>query len=157
IWVRYWSGAVVERFRPDLGRVGWLGWLRPAAAVATGLLVVTGASWAIAALPQVISASGNQQPYTSGSGSNGTHRPTHLAPTTAARQATGPGASSSPQASLNCRTNSPAPSGSASGTPTHSSSASPSPPSSSSPSPPPSSTSSPSPTGPPTTSPSPTG
>ncbi len=43
IWLRYWTGAVAERFRPDLGRVGWLGWLRPAAAAATGLLVVTGA------------------------------------------------------------------------------------------------------------------
>src|SRR5258707_7949093 len=71
IWLRYWTGAVAERFRPDLGRVGWLGWLRPAAAIATGLLVVAGASWAIAALPQAIAPSGNSRNYgNTGSGSS---------------------------------------------------------------------------------------
>src|SRR6266571_4352530 len=44
IRVRYAYGAVAERFRPDRRGAGWIGWMRPAAALATGLLVVTGAS-----------------------------------------------------------------------------------------------------------------
>ncbi len=71
IRVRYACGAVAERFKPDRRADGWLGWLRPAAALATGLLVVTGASWAIAGLPQVITSSGNSGPATTaGSGNN---------------------------------------------------------------------------------------
>ena len=53
----------MDRFRPDQGLSGWVAWLRPAAAVATGLLVVVGASLAIAALPPaLISISGNTNP-----------------------------------------------------------------------------------------------
>src|ERR1022692_3991263 len=36
IWLRYMSGAVVDRFRPDHDRPGRLSWLRPAAALAPG-------------------------------------------------------------------------------------------------------------------------
>src|ERR1700722_6284666 len=53
-WLAGALGAVIERFRPDPGRIGWLGWLRPIAAVGTGLFVVAGASWAVAALPSAI-------------------------------------------------------------------------------------------------------
>lgn len=57
-WFPAVAGAVVERFRPDPNRAGWFGWLRPAAAVTTGLFVVTAAAAAVAALPSVID-SGN--------------------------------------------------------------------------------------------------
>jgi len=50
-WLATAFDAVLERFRPDPSRAGWFGWLRPAAAIATGLFVVTAASWAVAALP----------------------------------------------------------------------------------------------------------
>src|SRR6266699_3347996 len=40
IRVRYAYGAVAERFRPGRRGAGWIGWMRPAAALATGLLVV---------------------------------------------------------------------------------------------------------------------
>ncbi|MDR2983979.1 MAG: hypothetical protein LBV34_03975 [Nocardiopsaceae bacterium] len=69
--LRYAFGAVVERFRPDSGVSGWIGWLRPAAALATTLLVVTGASWAIAGLPSW-SPAGNSTAYNGGPG-NGPH------------------------------------------------------------------------------------
>ena len=59
IWLRYLAGAVVERFRPDPGRAGRLGWLRPAAALATGVFVVAAASWVITALPAVITPANN--------------------------------------------------------------------------------------------------
>ena len=49
-WLPAVAGAVVARFRPDPNRAGWFGWLRPAAAVATGLFVVTAGSWAVAAM-----------------------------------------------------------------------------------------------------------
>ena len=159
IWLRYWAGAAAERFRPDLGRVGWLGWLRPAAALATGLLVVTGASWAIAALPQMMSPAGEATNYNSGGpGSNGTHATTpRSSQGGGAPGSTEPGRSLSPHASPSCRTSSTAPAGSTSSSPAQS----PSPPASSSssasPSPPASSSSSPPPTGPPTTSASPSG
>ena len=71
IWIRYAWGVVVDRFRPDQGLSGWVAWLRPAAAVATGLLVVVGASLAIAALPPaLISISGNTNPVPAGSSSS---------------------------------------------------------------------------------------
>lgn len=50
-WLATAFDAVLERFRPDPSRAGWFGWLRPAAAIATGLFVVTAASFAVAALP----------------------------------------------------------------------------------------------------------
>ena len=53
-WLSVVVGAVTERFRPDPNRAGWFGLLRPAAAVTTGLFVVTAASWAVAALPSAI-------------------------------------------------------------------------------------------------------
>jgi len=51
--------AVVRRFRPGPDGIGWYRWLRPAAALATGLFVVLAGSWAITALPQVIAPSAN--------------------------------------------------------------------------------------------------
>lgn len=62
-WFLAMLGAVVERFRPDQNRAGWFIWLRPAAAVTTGLFVVTAASWAVAALPSAISPSRNVKVY----------------------------------------------------------------------------------------------
>src|SRR6185437_13651057 len=56
-WLPAVGAAVVDRFRPDPNRAGWFGWLRPAAAVGTGLFVATAASWAVAALPAAISPS----------------------------------------------------------------------------------------------------
>jgi hypothetical protein len=49
--------AAARRFRPGTDRIGWYRWLRPAAALATGVLVVLAGSWAITALPQVIASS----------------------------------------------------------------------------------------------------
>ncbi len=54
VWLRYMAGVVEERFRPDPNLAGRLGWLRPAAAVATGVFVVLAASLAITALPAAI-------------------------------------------------------------------------------------------------------
>ena len=56
-WLPAVVAAVADRFRPDPNRAGWFGWLRPAAAVGTGLFVVTAASFAVAALPAAISPS----------------------------------------------------------------------------------------------------
>jgi hypothetical protein len=61
-WIKAASDAVIERFRPEPGRNGWLGWLRPAAALGTGIFVIAGASWAVAALPQAIRSSGSESP-----------------------------------------------------------------------------------------------
>jgi hypothetical protein len=71
--------AVVQRFRPRSDDIGWNRWLRPAAAVATGVFVVLAGSWALTALPQVIvssagdnsapGAGGGRVPVASGSGS----------------------------------------------------------------------------------------
>src|SRR5262245_65754038 len=66
IRIRYAFGAVMERFRPDAGVPGWIRWTRPAAALATALLVVTGASWAIASLPAAIISAGNRAPVAGG-------------------------------------------------------------------------------------------
>ncbi|HEY3903404.1 MAG TPA: hypothetical protein VGM14_05850 [Streptosporangiaceae bacterium] len=57
-WLPAVVAAVADRFRPDPNRAGWFGWLRPAAAVSTGLFVVTAASWAVAALPAAIAPNG---------------------------------------------------------------------------------------------------
>jgi len=62
-WVSALIEAVIERFRPDPTRAGWLGWLRPAAAIATGVFVVTAASWAVAALPAAIAPVNNWRHY----------------------------------------------------------------------------------------------
>src|SRR5262249_30223383 len=69
IRIRYAFGAVMERFRPDAGVPGWIRWTRPAAALATTLLVVTGASWAIAALPQTFANAGHSSTITGGGSS----------------------------------------------------------------------------------------
>jgi len=71
--------AVVQRFRPRSDGIGWNRWLRPAAAVATGVFVVLAGSWALTALPQVIvssasngsapGAGGGRVPGAGGSGS----------------------------------------------------------------------------------------
>ncbi len=60
--------AVVQRFRPGPDGIGWYRWLRPAAALATGLFVVLAGSWAITALPQVFapSASNGSAPGSDG-------------------------------------------------------------------------------------------
>jgi hypothetical protein len=61
--------AVVQRFRPGPDGIGWYRWLRPTAALATGLFVVLAGSWAITALPQVIAPSaGNGSAPGSGGG-----------------------------------------------------------------------------------------
>ncbi len=91
-WMPAATAAVAERFKPDLGRPGFLSWTRPAAAALTGLFVVTAASWAVAALPSAIThvtdsrdvhtspsphpshsrhQSGTVPPYTSGAGGIG--------------------------------------------------------------------------------------
>jgi hypothetical protein len=71
--------AVVQRFRPRSDDIGWNRWLRPVAAVATGVFVVLAGSWALTALPQVIvssagdssapGAGGGRVPVVSSSGS----------------------------------------------------------------------------------------
>src|SRR5712692_4781412 len=109
IWARYAAGVVANRFRPDserAGALGWLGWLRPAAAVATGLFVVAAASWAIAALPQEFSPATNSRGYTPNGAGGGSGGPQ---PSSASSGFTGPGvagpsASSSPSASPTCKT-----------------------------------------------------
>src|SRR6266851_471253 len=60
--------AVVQRFRPRSDGIGWNRWLRPAAAVATGVFVVLAGSWALTALPRVIvsSASNGSAPGSGG-------------------------------------------------------------------------------------------
>src|SRR5215472_832200 len=75
-WFPAAVGAVVERFRPDPLRAGLFGWLRPAAAVITGLFVATAASWAVAALPSALSGSRPPGHQTSPSY---THTPGHSA------------------------------------------------------------------------------
>jgi hypothetical protein len=52
----------VHRFGPSDHRMGWHRWLRPMAAVATGVFVVLAGSWAVTALPQIIAASSSSSP-----------------------------------------------------------------------------------------------
>src|SRR5579863_8602578 len=56
-WLPAVAATVAERFRPDPNRAGWFGWLRPVAAVGTGLFVVTAAAVAVAALPAALGPS----------------------------------------------------------------------------------------------------
>jgi hypothetical protein len=73
-WLPAVAAAVADRFRPDPNRAGWFGWMRPAAAVGTGLFVVTAASWAVASLPAAISPSGSTAPIKP-PGATKTHHP----------------------------------------------------------------------------------
>ena len=158
IWLRYWTGAIAERFRPDLGRVGWLGWLRPAAAAATVLLVATGASWAVTALPRMISNAGDSH-NVGGRGPNSSAPPSaqHSSPAGGGPASSGPGYSSSAPTSPSCSATPPTPSASASGSPSQSPSPPPSTSSSPSPTPTPSTSTSTTPSGSPSPSSSPTG
>lgn len=93
---------VVDRFRPNPGGGGRYGWLRPAAAVATGLFVVVAGSWAVTDLPQVIAPTAN-----SGSGPPtiglGTRTPTRSAsPTGRGGVGPGQGGHSRPAGSPSC-------------------------------------------------------
>src|SRR5215472_2231366 len=152
-WLRYGAGIVVERFRPELGRGGWVRWLRPAAGLATVLLVVTGVSWAATGLPlSPFTTTGNQRQY--GGGGHSSSRPGDTDHSTNSYVSPGssrPAKSSPTPTSASCPTSSPPPITSVSASPPQSSS--PSPPASSSPTPPPSS--SPPTSTPPTGSPSP--
>lgn len=123
-WLRQAAGAVATRFRPEPGRADWLGWLRPAAALATGLFVVASASWAIAALPSVIAPSGNpRQVQTGGGGSGGGVGGDSSSSRSGAGSSTyssGPGGqvvSPADSSSASCKATSPGPSGSGSATP----------------------------------------
>ena len=147
--------AVVQRFRPGPDGIGWYRWLRPAAALATGLCVVLAGSLVIIALPQVLapSASDGSAPGSGGGGvpvasSSGPAAPrtgsqspvaSPSYPTRSATYPAGHRGKSSPSASPPSAT--PA---SASPSPSSSPSASPSPSSSPSPSPTPSASCSPS-------------
>lgn len=74
-WLPAVGAAVMDRFRPDPNRAGWFGWLRPAAAVGTGLFVATAASWAVAALPAAISPSSTTGGPVATPGATKTHHP----------------------------------------------------------------------------------
>jgi len=63
----FWH-AIIRRFRLGAEPVSWHSWLRPAAALATVIFVVSAGSLAIAALPRVISPSGSGSPTGSGPG-----------------------------------------------------------------------------------------
>ena len=144
IWLRYMAGAVVDRFRPDENRAGRLSWLRPAAALATGIFVVAAASWLITALPAVVTPtnqSGNYHNSGPGGGQPASSHSNGVQSTSGAGMGSrGPG---SPQPSRSCRPGSAKPSSSPSSSRTKSPSSSPStsPSPSSSPSPSPSSSS----------------
>ncbi len=75
-WLSYALAVVSERFRPEPGRTGWLGWLRPAAAVGTGIFVLAAAGWAVAALPQAISSPGGQSQTPPAKATRAAHSPT---------------------------------------------------------------------------------
>ncbi len=72
-WVLAALAEVSERFRPDPGRPGWFSWLRPAAAVVTGLFVVAAAGLAVAALPAAIQTVSHSKH----NGTPGSHSPSH--------------------------------------------------------------------------------
>ena len=141
IWLRYMAGAVVERFRPDPDRPGRLGWLRPAAALATGIFVVAAASWLITALPAVITPANDSGGFNGGPGGGGSSAPSAshsngVQSTTGASLGSGGPGTATP--TRTCGPSSPAPSSSPTTSPTTSPSPSPSPSQSSSPSPSPS-------------------
>src|ERR1700722_20709604 len=50
-WLAGLLAAVIERFRPDPGRIGWLGWLRPIAAAGARVFVVCRGPWGGGAPP----------------------------------------------------------------------------------------------------------
>jgi hypothetical protein len=151
--------AVVQRLRPGPDGIGWYRWLRPAAALATTLVVLTG-SWAITALPQVIAPSANngsapgsgggRVPVTSSSGPaaprTGSQGPVASPsyPTSSATYPTGHRGQFPPSASPPSASPTPSSLPSASPTPSSSPSASPTPSSSPSASPTPSASCSPS-------------
>jgi hypothetical protein len=59
-WARGMLRGLGDRLAPLGGAArGGLGWLRPAAALATGLIVVAVASWMVTALPQTVTATSN--------------------------------------------------------------------------------------------------
>jgi hypothetical protein len=131
-WLRRVAWDIAERFRPDLGRGGWVRWLRPAAGLATVLLVVTGVSWAVTGLQQTIVNLSNPNGVGGGGGSGGSTAagPSHHASSYpyASRGSSGRTGSQSALAAVSCRASSgsPSPSPSASPTGTPSSSSSPS-------------------------------
>ena len=148
-WLAAASRWIADAFRAGADQPGRLGWLRPAAVLATALFVATGTAWAVTTLPQVLtSAAGNRQNGPPGPG-NGSTSPAVSSPTPGVAQGSGTPASQSgtPSPSSTCSN------GSSIGmySPTPSQSQSPSATPSPSPSPSPSGTASPS----PTTSPSP--
>lgn len=97
-------GAVVERFRPDPDRAGRLGWLRPAAALATFLFVVAGAGWAVTALPQAISSVNNATHFSPPTG--GVPTPARSSSTHPTRRGVvSPARTSSPSPSYSCSPN----------------------------------------------------
>jgi hypothetical protein len=121
-WLAAALRSLVDRFRPEPGRSGWLGWMRPVAALATGLLVMAAASWAVAALPAAISPTNNARQLTSppvapapssSSSAGGASQPYYSVPTGPSCSPTAPGTGAS---------SSPNPSGSASPSPSPSSS-----------------------------------
>jgi hypothetical protein len=122
-WLAAALRSLADRFRPEPGRSGWLGWMRPVAALATGLLVMAAASWAVAALPAAISPTNNARqltspavtpaPASSGSTAGGASQPYDSVPT---------GPSCSPTAPVSGASPSPGPGGSASPSPSPSSS-----------------------------------
>jgi hypothetical protein len=93
--LRYAFGAVAERFRPEPGRAGWIGWLRPAAAVTTGAFVMAAAGWAVAALPRALGPASVERTYHPTP--HHRHAPTVTYP--GGTYGTGPGQSPSPAAS----------------------------------------------------------
>ncbi len=154
IWLRYMAGAIVDRFRPDPDRAGRLGWLRPAAALATGVFVVAAASWVITALPAAITPANNSG-HLGGNGPGGGPAASSHSNGVQSTSRTGirSGRGGSPQPSRSCSSGPAKHRPTKSTSPSTSSSPSPSPSTSSSPSPSPSpSSSTPSPSGSPSTS-----
>lgn len=58
----------VHRFGPSEHKISWHRWLRPIAALATGIFIVLAGSWAVTALPQIIASSGDSSPHGAGTG-----------------------------------------------------------------------------------------
>ena len=60
VWILVALSAVGDRFRPHPNSSGRYGWLRPAAALATGIFVVVAGSWAASTLPQAVAPTADQ-------------------------------------------------------------------------------------------------
>lgn len=60
--------GAVHRFGPSDRDGALLRWLRPMAAVATGVFVVLAGSWAVTGLPQIIASSSSSSPHGAGAG-----------------------------------------------------------------------------------------